>query len=139
MRVLLSLGNRTRDSSSNSETNDEYSGIVETSTKVESSKSLKSDPLQRAENPSATVAEEVELIKRSITGAHPAERFDKPDREKNSSRIENTDSVAINRNNSLTSLTRLHSSTVPTEVYQLVSKQESLGVVVSSSSVLHIK
>ena len=139
MRVLLSLGNRTRNSSSNSETNDEYSGIVETSTKVESSKSLKSDPLQRAENPSATVAEEVELIKRSITGAHPAERFDKPDREKNSSRIENTDSVAINRNNSLTSLTRLHSSTVPTEVYQLISKQESLGVVISSSSVLHIK
>lgn len=127
--MLLSLGNRSRDSSNNSETNDDYSGgIVETSTHLDSpiARPQNYDPLRRVDTPEVLQSEGILVNKNQDT----ARKLNYSD---------STDYSSTERNcvDSSGEQAPLGPSILLDEADQPIPNEESLRV--SSAQVPHIK
>lgn len=138
MRVLLSLGDRIRDCSNSSETNDEHCGIAESPTNLaDRDTNQKYDPLD------VVAADEVELPNISVSGGYYIGLGEILHQERNSNRTESTDgfvtTVSIDRNcaDSSAELPRLRPSTFSTEVDNPFLNQDSPCA--SSTQVSHTK
>ncbi len=118
--MLLSLGNRSRESSDNSETNDEYSGgIIETSTHLDSpiARQQNYDPLRKVDTPGVSQAEGTQVDKSQDT----ARKLNYAD---------STDNLSTERNcvDSSGEQTPLRPSILLDEADQPIPNEESLRV-----------
>ena len=126
--MLLSLGNRSRDSSNNSDTHDEHCGAVEISTNLESPDRANNQKYDTLDG--VSVADEED--QNSLFGGGFVGEIEIPNLERNSSQTGSPASFAatgsIDRNFAVASavLPRLRSSTLSTEVDQPFLSEELL-------------